>query len=265
MTEAVMPEYRAMISGDIEDYSSRNAGEQAVLQTALANLLDTAAREAGIERPRWSRQVSGDGEFSVLTEPASVLDLADSFVRELDVALAVYNRRQYGDNWTRVRLRVALHVGPVLPATPMGRPGPHAVQVNRLVDAPAAREAMRVCPAADLAVIVSDRVFDDYLSQGYGHPRPVRFRPVTVQGKKQRFLAYLYLPNADVHELRELDVFDPPADETSPIQKDGDGPRPPKPFGAARDVIMGDQNRVKNGNVYTSRGDMHFGTGHGGR
>ncbi|MFD0887225.1 hypothetical protein ACFQ08_22005 [Streptosporangium algeriense] len=264
MTEAVMPEYRAMISGDIEDYGSRNAGEQAVLQTTLADLLDTAAREAGLERPRWSRQVSGDGEFSVLTEPASVLDLADSFVRELDVALAVYNRRQYGDNWTRVRLRVALHVGPVLPAGPMGVPGPHAVQVNRLVNAPAACEAMRVCPAADLALIVSDRVFDDYLSQGYGHPRPVRFRPVTVQVKRQRFLAYLYLPNVDVHELRELDVFDPPADDPAPARS-GDGPRPAKPFSAARDVIMGDQNRVKSGNVYHSQGDMRFDAGHGGR
>ncbi|MEU1878115.1 hypothetical protein ABZ470_12420 [Streptosporangium sp. NPDC020072] len=127
----------------------------------------------------------------MLTEPASVLDLAGPFVHELDVALAVCNRRRYGDNWTRVRLRVALHVGPVLPAGPMGIPGPHAVQVNRLVNAPAVREAMRARPAVDLAVIVSDRVFDDYLSQGYGYSRPSRFRPMTVEAGRRRFSAYL--------------------------------------------------------------------------
>jgi hypothetical protein len=117
MKGSPVPEHRVLITADIEDYSSRNDAEQRVLQSALSAALDAAADAADLDRRSWLRQVGGDGVFAVLPRGTDVAALMDVCVRELDAALGAYNRRRAGDHWTRMRLRLAVHVAEAAAST----------------------------------------------------------------------------------------------------------------------------------------------------
>jgi hypothetical protein len=201
MTGRPVPEHRVLVTADIEDYSSRNDAEQRVLQSALGDSLDSAADRAELNRQAWLRQVGGDGVFAVLPRDTDVAALMDVFIRELDTALGVHNRRRADDHWSRIRLRLAVHVGPIHMDGAIGWPGQHAVLPARLRDSAPVRAALAALPDADLAVIVSTEVYRDYITQGPGEPRPSDFRSVHVRVKKQAYDAYLYLPRFDIHDL----------------------------------------------------------------
>ncbi len=204
-----VPLYRVMLTTDIEDYSTRNDAEQRVLQTALSGALEQAATAAGLNCQGWQMQFSGDGVFALLPEGTDVVCLLDQFIHELDAALGVYNRRCREQAWTRMRLRVAVHAGPVYVDGSAGWPGHHAVVPGRLRDSAPVRAALLACPAADLAVIVSEEIFRDYVTQGPGKPRPTEFRAVVAQLKKQSYLGHLYVPGCDVHGIAALARFEP--------------------------------------------------------
>lgn len=204
-----IPEYRVLFTVDIEDYSSRNDAEQRTLQSALGRMLDDAADTARLDRHAWHRQDGGDGVYVILPRGADVGRLMNEFVRELDADLGAYNRRRAEETWSRLRVRMAVHVGPVYLDGAMGWPGRHAVQPARLRDSEPLRAAMRALPHADLGVIVSSEIYRDYISQGPGRPRPTEFRAVRVVMKKQSYLAYLYVPCFDLDDVAELAAYAP--------------------------------------------------------
>ncbi|MEN3534304.1 hypothetical protein AAH991_04245 [Microbispora sp. ZYX-F-249] len=240
MTHPPMPTSHAMIAVDIEKYSERNDQQQLHLQETLVRVLDAAAADAGLDRSTWAeRQPQGDGEFSWLPPHAHLGVLVGGFVRELDGQLGLYNRRHAGAFWTRMRLRMAVHFGPVHLGAPNGVAGRHAVQQARLLDSAPVRRALDACPAADLALIVSDRVYDDYIRQGLGEPHA--YRPVHVRVKEHSCTAYLHVPGHDVDELGALNLFDdegPDLPETghagANLDRSGDRPR-------ASTIVYGDQ------------------------
>ena len=205
-----VPEYRVLVDGDVEDYSTRTDTEQRTAQAALKRILDGAAMAAGLNPRAWLRQYSGDGIYSALPLGTDVTRLMDAFVRHLDARLSSYNRLRAEPAWTRIRLRMAVHIGPIRVDGATGWTGRHAVQPARLRDSDPIRAAMAAFPGADLGVIVSSRIYDDYIAQGIGEPRPNLFRPVRVVAKKQDYTAYLYVPGFDVAGLQKLAAYDPP-------------------------------------------------------
>lgn len=261
MRDSVMPKIRPMLSVDIEDYGGRNTAQQHEAQRGLYHVLHTAAHGAGFTLDEWTVQWSGDGGFAVLPGQTPVRALAETFVQELDVALATRNGRPCPAPWTRLRLRLALHEGPVRTDGPTGVPGPPAVQVNRLVDADAARTALAGCQGANLTVIVSERVFDDYLTDGYGRLSPAEFRQVRVRGKREEtYLAYLYVPGCDLYAVPALDPFDPAArNEAAPTPGASAAPGTPE-TPRARSIVYGSAHTISDSVVTeTHRGDITIG------
>jgi hypothetical protein len=218
-----IPEYRVLLAVDIEDYSSRTDPEQRTLQTALDRMLNQAADAAELDRQTWERQNSGDGDYAMLPRSTDVASLMDAFLRELDGALGAFNRRRAEETWSRLRLRAAVHIGPIHLDGAMGWPGRHAVQPARLRDSEPLRTAMAAFPDADLGVIVSREIYNDYVSQGPGRPRPNEFRPVLVTVKRQEYLAYLYMPRFDLEPVTALDQYTPA------LGTEGGHPRPAVP------------------------------------
>jgi class 3 adenylate cyclase len=208
MDELPVPDYRVMLSTDIEDYSLRTDSQQRVLQTAFIKVVSSAANAAELGFKRWLKQSNGDSIFAVLPHGTSVTGLMDRFVRELDIGLAIYNRRRREEDWTRMRMRLAVHVGPVYLDGPTGWPGQHAVLPGRLRDSEPVRAALAACPGSDLAVIVSSDTYRDYVTQGPGSPRPTEFRTVLAQVKQQEYIAHLFVPGFDVHAIAALAKFD---------------------------------------------------------
>ncbi|MEU6413094.1 hypothetical protein [Microbispora sp. NPDC046933] len=246
MTHPPMPTSHAMIAVDIEKYSGRNDQQQLHLQEALIRVLDTAAADAGLDRSKWAeRQPQGDGEFSWLPPHAHLGVLVGGFVRELAGQLGLYNGRHAGQFWTRMRLRMAVHFGPVHLGAANGVAGRHAVQSARLLDSAPLRRALDACPAADVALMVSDRVYDDYISQGLGEPQ--MYRPVQVRVKEHSCIAYLHVPGHDIGGLDALDLFDP------------EGPDTPEPGRAAASSDRGEDRRHASTIVH---GDQIGGSSH---
>ncbi|MEW9553177.1 hypothetical protein [Nonomuraea sp. NPDC050783] len=227
------PEYRAMLTYDIESYSTRNNADQYALQSAMIRLLDLAAGATGLGLLDWKRQPQGDGEFVVLPPSVQPALLVGAFTDALCRALHDYN----ASSTPRLRMRLAIHAGPIHVDGPAGSPGRHAVTSGRLVDAGPLRAALRAVPEAHLGIVVSDTFYADYVGQGYGGPPPDRFRRVTVRVKQQQYIAYVYLPGHDVHALDDL--------ETQP-EEAGDEPRP-SGTAVGRDWY--------GGNVVTTSGD----------
>lgn len=197
-------EYRLMLSSDIEDYGSRRDADQVELQKMLIRLLDGAGGAAGLPPLDWKRQPQGDGEFTLLPPGANGTAILETFVPALVRGLSAVN----DTGRRRMRLRLAVHGGPIHVDGAAGSPGGHAVQVGRLVGAAPLRVAMSACPEADLGVIVSERFFEDFVGQGYGGPSSEDFRHVHVEAKTQKYRAYVTLPGHNVYRLAELDEYD---------------------------------------------------------
>lgn len=98
---------RVVAGMDIERYSRRNARQQSDLQHALNDLLNEAARAAGLDRQDWAKYPAGDGEIAVLPADADLVEVVSGFFGHLGSQLAAYNRKHPKDGF---RLRAALPV-----------------------------------------------------------------------------------------------------------------------------------------------------------
>ncbi|MEW1838726.1 hypothetical protein AB0392_12290 [Nonomuraea angiospora] len=247
-------EYRLMITSDIEDYGGRRDGDQVQLQKQLIRVFDMAAGAAGLELLSWKRQPQGDGEFTVLPPNTDATVILGPFVTALAQGIEAINRGRF-----RMRLRLAVHAGPIHVEGAAGSPGGHAVQSGRLIGAAPLRAAMSACQEADLGVIVSDRIFEDFVGQGYGGPSPEDFRHVHVKAKSNEYRAYVHLPGHNVHRLTELNEYDvEPGARKSEENPDGDAQHGGITVGG--DYFGGSTNTASgNGVVYSTGRDAFFG------
>jgi len=186
------------LSVDAKGYGSADDLTQRRWQRELLGCLDRAAERANIDRSRWWRQPSGDGELALLPDDGTEPRVVDDLVRELDRDLADYNRGRIDNH--RLRLRLALHYGRALPGD-NGASGNGVVQVCRLANSKVAHEALEAAPEAHLAVILSKRIYKDVVLQSHTSLRPADFRRVRVVEKELKTDAWLRVPGTDVHRL----------------------------------------------------------------
>jgi hypothetical protein len=186
-----------LVACDAMSYGSGDDQLQDAMQDGLIKVLDEAAAEAHLVRSQWARNSTGDGELALLPMTESEPQVVDDFVRELAAALAVHNRHLRDD--ARLRLRVAIDHGVAYPSS-NGYAGQGVVAVNRLLDCAQVRDALRLS-GADVAVIVSSRVYEDTVAQGHTSLPPGAFRKVAVRVKEFEADAWIWVPAGDVHVL----------------------------------------------------------------
>jgi hypothetical protein len=172
--------YRLLLAVDVERYSARNAMEQLQAQSDLRQTLEEAASRSGLDRGLWHKQVRGDGELAVLPPEVDVPQVAGTFVRRLETALADLNAAHVGRS--PLRLRLALHHGTLAPG-PFGPIGDAPIVVSRLLDAPALRRLLAERQDGDLAVVVSDALFQDVVRTGFCALGPADFAPIRITAK----------------------------------------------------------------------------------
>jgi len=196
-----------LLAVDVRGYGRGSDTRQHEIQQLLPEMLDAAARRAGLDRSQWHRQPAGDGELAVLPDGRSEAQLIDDFVRELAAELRVRNRDELPTG--RLRMRVAVHHG-VVRAAPMGFSGKGVVEVSRLADSAVAHLALDRSDA-DLVLVLSERVYQDTIE--HTSHEPGQFRRVMVEHKELSQLAWLLLPGRDIHAI-DLTPPAPPAEET---------------------------------------------------
>lgn len=226
-------ERRLLLSVDAKGYGQGTDRRHGIVQKALLKVLNDAAERAGLARADWQRQQGGDGELAVLPPGEREPRVADDFIRHLAAALRRGNRDETEER--RLRLRVALHFGPTMPEV-NGFRGSGPVAVSRLCGCRPLRAALDAS-GADLAVILSNRVFTDTIVQEHTSLQASDFRRVRVRDKEYDEDAWILVPGHDVHAL-DLPVDDGPA--AAPTDASGHGPaagepEPTAPSGSGSD------------------------------
>jgi hypothetical protein len=185
------------MSIDVEGYGRADDRRQSAVQEELLGLLGVAAEAASLDRRTWTRQGKGDEELALIPATESEPRVVDDFVREL--ATALWRRNCDRTPAERLRLRLALDHGLVKSAA-NGFAGRPVVAVSRLVNSQPVRRALAVTDA-NLAVILSRRVYADVVLGGHTQLPPAAFREVPVREKELAEEAWLRVPGLDVHQL----------------------------------------------------------------
>ncbi|WP_242909301.1 toll/interleukin-1 receptor domain-containing protein [Actinomadura terrae] len=188
---------RLLLSVDARGYGGATDREQARIQEGLLRVLDEAAARAGLNRPGWIRQPSGDGELAVLPDTEPEPRVVGDLPRALAAELRAHNRGLHPD--LRLRLRLAVHHGVALDA-PNGHTGAGPVEVSRLCDSALLKDAL-AASGADLAVVYSRQIYADTIRQGHTGLEPGDLREIRVARKEFDQPAWIWIPGHDVHAL----------------------------------------------------------------
>jgi hypothetical protein len=188
--------FRFLVAVDVAGFSQRHAAEQARAQDDLEMAITQAAASAGLQRERWYRQPSGDGELAVLPQGVDGLSLVAVYPRELAASVANINR---ANRTPRLRLRLAIHHGAVVPGC-FGPVGTALVAISRLVDAEVTRQQLRQRNGLDVALIVSATVYDEVIQSRLHNLDPEPFRRVLIRAKGIPYVGYLYQSNVGLRE-----------------------------------------------------------------
>lgn len=174
---------------DIERYSSRTSPDKARVQERLAALVREVLYDLDHRLDETDHQDTGDGMNVFL--PADV-ELHRAFPR----LLLSWQARLVADNARfrdRMRLRMSTAFGPVGLAA-LGFAGSTIVEASRLLNSGVLRAALTDHPDTDLAVLVSDQLYEYVVGEGYPGLDARQFEQHLVEVKEFRRLAWLWVP-----------------------------------------------------------------------
>ncbi|WP_431775267.1 hypothetical protein [Streptomyces cucumeris] len=195
---AGLPYRRLCLAADVEQYSRFDTRTQSAVQSELVRMLDEAAALTGLDRAAWTRQPQGDLEFAVLPEATPEDAVLGPFVHHLAVRLGDRNARPAAQ---RLRLRMAVDTGVVADAA-LGHAGPAPVAVARFVNAPQLRAVLAALTTADLAVIVSDRLYQDVVRSGRPDLDPAQYVRAHVRVKEFGGYGWIRVPGLAPDDVR---------------------------------------------------------------
>lgn len=204
----------------------------------LPDILAKAARLANLDRDTWDDpQPKGDGELSLIPATVPKAQLVCDYVRELVTELNFYNRWLNEDG--RLRVRVALHHGEA--RREQGNfPGNAPIVTCRLLDSEPLKEALRAEPKANLALVLSDRMFDDTVGERVRGLDPADYTRVEITQEKWEGVGWVTVPG-----------FAPPAASTTKAP----GSSAPPPGTGPTQNLSGNARGVQGSHGATTLGD----------
>ncbi|WP_049568227.1 hypothetical protein [Streptomyces sp. SBT349] len=191
---------RLCLAADIEQYSRLDTPDQQAAQAQLERVLRAAAERSGLDHGKWSTQPQGDLEFAVLPPGIPEQLVLGEYVTHLAAELGGYNatRRPAG----RMRLRLAIDTG-VATTAALGFSGPAPIAVARYLNAPEVKQALTAPGSANLAVVVSDRLYQDVVRSRFRGIDPEQYHRIHVQQKGFAGYGWVQLPGADPQNTRK--------------------------------------------------------------
>ena len=182
----------AIFGVDIAGYGDlrRDDTTRVHMHEAMYAMLARAFTDAGVPWDEVVHEDRGDGVLAVVPGAVPHAALVDPLVRLLHRELRGYNRT--AADIARIRLRAALHAGPVQ-RDAHGLVGEAVNHTCRLLNAAVLKETLAASPAP-LAFIASAPLFDAVVRDAHADVDPETFRAVTVEEKETRAQAWIHLP-----------------------------------------------------------------------
>ena len=181
---------------DIVGFSEphRNDHDRLEVRRTMYALLREAFGESGAPWDACHLEDRGDGALIVVPPEVPTVAVVDPMIALLAMRLRRHNERSR--DAVRFQLRVATHVGPVMPDPP-GVAGWALIYAARLLDAQPLR-ARLAATGADLGFITSAFVYESVIAQGPGHVDPSAYEPVSCQVKGFTAQGWIHLPGLPI-------------------------------------------------------------------
>lgn len=198
---------------DVAGYGARTVAQQQEVQRRLRQLVDAMLGAGGLKLDQEivEHQWTGDGINAVLPADIDPTVLLPLLIRSLATALGADNARSAD----RIRLRMAVSAG-LIERSVAGFSGQLIMDISRLVDSSAPRQALAGSPAADLAVVISDHVYAMVVRPGYPGIPDGQFTRVSVVAKEFSAPGWLWLSARQWSEPAYL-----PLTSADPVQVGG--------------------------------------------
>jgi hypothetical protein len=180
-------ELRLGFAVDVVGYSARSSPDKESVQERLAALARAVLGELNLDLNETDRQDTGDGMNVFLPATVELHRALPVLIRAWQQRLALDNQR-YQD---RIRLRMALDVGPV-GLTALGFGGKTIITVSRLLHSDTLRRALHEHTNADLAVLVSDQLYQHVVGEGYPGLDATQFQRHLIVVKEYEGHAWLW-------------------------------------------------------------------------
>jgi hypothetical protein len=182
----------AMLGIDVAGFSCDNRTEDARehLRAGMYKALIEALEGSGIRWADCSHKDEGDGAIVTLAPGFSADALIAEFPGRLRDQIGHHNRMSAEAN--RMQLRLAVHVGRVC-WDAHGVVSDDLTRLSRLLDADPVRAALAES-GSELAVVVSDYVFETHVLRRPSLADPASFKPLRCMVKHTFVSGWLYLP-----------------------------------------------------------------------
>jgi hypothetical protein len=225
-TQRDYAQHCSLIAADIADFSRRDRDDeiQLHLRTSLYRIFGAAFRDIEIawEGPHdLHREDRGDGLTIVFMPHISTGLLVSQLLDPLLAKLRHHNK--VSSPAAQIQLRLALHAG-LVTRDANGFAGQAAIHLFRILEAPPVKRELAVS-GADLALIASDYVYDNFIRNTHGPVNPDAYTHVKVHVKNTRTRAWYRLaggppldrarsangqavPAANRRNLRALEITD---------------------------------------------------------
>ncbi|OLT34921.1 hypothetical protein BJF79_32805 [Actinomadura sp. CNU-125] len=179
---------------DIAGYSAahRDDRDRLAMKHSMYALLHEAFRMSNVPWDACYHEDRGDGALIVVPPSLPTASVVDPLLAWLAARLRWHNGRS--GEIVRYQLRLALHVGPVMPDG-HGVSGSQVIQTARLLDAAPFKDRL-AATGADLGVIVSDFVYDSYIAHSPGYVNRDVYEPMTCKVKETEVSGWMHLHGA---------------------------------------------------------------------
>ena len=171
-------------------HHSRNDLHRHKIRTALYDGLHRSFDDTGVPYAACYREDRGDGALVAVPPTVDTTVLLTSLVQRLRAAV-----RQHNDVSVRtaqMQLRLAVHTG-IVHFDAEGLVGTAVNHAFRILEAPQLKQVLRRT-GAELALITSERVYDDVIRHGLGLVNPVEYHQVELNVKETFARAWITVP-----------------------------------------------------------------------
>ncbi len=167
----------------------RNDEDRRKIRNTVYTFLQEACENSDVPWPACHREDRGDGALIIVPPSTPTKSVVDPLLARLAAALEHYNRQ--ATPVTRIQLRVALHVGPVV-SEPQGVSGEAIILASRIIEAAKLKKEL-ARTGAQLGVIVSPFVYESVIRHSPGNVNPDQYRQLRFRVKESNLAAWMYL------------------------------------------------------------------------
>jgi hypothetical protein len=190
------PDYRALMSVDIEKSASRGDEAMAATKRTLKEAMQASFSASGLSWDDCHQTDLGDGLRLVFGRDITKSQLLEPFLNEMATRFLAHNRSSPARE--QIRLRVAMHAGEVRMADGevIGAP---LETLARMLDAPPLKAALSAAPASrTVALGMSQHFYDEVVARDHPGIAPDLFTRAPFTVKETESIIWLHVPGYSV-------------------------------------------------------------------